>query len=96
MSYAYFAVTGDDGKPVAVHAHIEHVPENSVPITREQAVEITAARKVAAVLTPDAAQTAPDVTAVLKAMVEQMAAMKAELDALKNADVVVAVNKDNA
>lgn len=40
----YFAVEGDDGKPVVVHATIGSEPEGAVAISDEQAAAIGASR----------------------------------------------------
>jgi hypothetical protein len=91
MSYDYYSVMGEDGALKAVHAHKDHVPAGAVSITREEAVAISAARKTS--VEPDAVTPNSDVTPILKAMLEEMAALKAELDAIKKTELVYEVKK---
>lgn len=93
MSYDYYAIKGEDGEPAVVHAHKDHVPEGAIPISREEAVEISAARKTQR-LEPEKITQGSDPLEVMRLMVEEMARMSKELEALKNASVVVEVNRE--
>ncbi len=93
MTYSYFAVADENGQPMSVHAHIDHPPENGVMITKEQAIEISTARRVEPMPKAEDISSQSDVSAILKAMVEQMAVMRAELDAIKKIEVVNTVSR---
>lgn len=91
--YSFFAVVDEAGAPMSVHAHKDHAPEGGVPITEEQAIAISAARRVPKIEAAEITDQS-DTTIVLRMMAEKMAAMEAELEAIKKTNVVVAVDKD--
>jgi len=92
MGYAYFSILGEDGNPVAVHAHVDHVPPNSLPISREQAVAISQARRMAQ---PAKEIIKPDMTQleIMKVMADELVALKAKVDALSQIEVISEVSK---